>query len=111
MQLNVVFSVLDSAAVDNVIHKNKASRQKAKLAAALSAAQNSKTGSLRTYLFIVKIILEFCLRTVGIRTSRVDFVMASASSIHRMSVPSNPLMLTLPCSLKPLKMILELLAL
>ena len=43
MQLNVVFSVLDSAAVDNVIHKNKASRQKAKLAAALSAAQNSKS--------------------------------------------------------------------
>lgn len=42
-QLNVVFSVLDAAAVDNVIHKNKANRQKAKLAAALSAAQNAKS--------------------------------------------------------------------
>lgn len=41
-QLNVVFSVLDAAAVDNVIHKNKANRQKAKLAAALSKAQNQK---------------------------------------------------------------------
>lgn len=42
-QLNVVFSVLDAAAVDNVIHKNKANRQKAKLAAALSAAQNANS--------------------------------------------------------------------
>ncbi len=42
-QLNVVFSVLDAAAVDNVIHKNKANRQKAKLAAALNKAQNAKT--------------------------------------------------------------------
>lgn len=41
-QLNVVFSVLDSAAVDNVIHKNKANRQKAKLAAELAKAQNKK---------------------------------------------------------------------
>ena len=40
-QLNVVFSVLDAAAIDNVIHKNKADRQKSKLAAALSAAQNA----------------------------------------------------------------------
>lgn len=43
MQLNVVFSVLDAAATDNVIHKNKANRQKAKLAAALNKAQNTKT--------------------------------------------------------------------
>ena len=43
MQLNVVFSVLDAAAIDNVIHKNKANRQKAKLAAALNKAQNAKT--------------------------------------------------------------------
>lgn len=42
-QLNVVFSVLDAAATDNVIHKNKANRQKAKLAAALSKAQNAKS--------------------------------------------------------------------
>ena len=42
-QLNVVFSVLDAAAVDNIIHKNKANRQKSKLAAALSAAQNANT--------------------------------------------------------------------
>lgn len=35
-QLNVVFSALDSAAADNVIHKNKADRQKSKLAAMLS---------------------------------------------------------------------------
>lgn len=40
-QLNVVFSVLDAAAIDNVIHKNKADRQKSKLAAALNAAQNA----------------------------------------------------------------------
>ena len=38
-QLNVVFSVLDAAAVDNVIHKNKANRQKSKLAAELAKAQ------------------------------------------------------------------------
>ena len=43
MQLNVVFSVLDAAALDNIIHKNKANRQKAKLAAALAKAQNAKT--------------------------------------------------------------------
>ena len=42
MQLNVVFSVLDAAAIDNVIHKNKANRQKAKLAAALNKAQSTK---------------------------------------------------------------------
>ncbi len=42
-QLNVVFSVLDAAALDNVIHKNKANRQKAKLAAALNKAQNEKS--------------------------------------------------------------------
>lgn len=40
-QLNVVFSVLDAAAIDNVIHKNKADRQKSKLAAALNAAQKA----------------------------------------------------------------------
>lgn len=38
-QLNVVFSALDSAAADNVIHKNKADRQKSKLAAMLSKHQ------------------------------------------------------------------------
>ena len=42
-QLNVVFSVLDAAALDNVIHKNKANRQKAKLAAELSKAQSKRT--------------------------------------------------------------------
>ena len=40
-QLNVVFAVLDSAAADHVIHKNKADRQKAKLASMLHKAENA----------------------------------------------------------------------
>lgn len=41
-QLSVVFSALDSAAADHVIHKNKADRQKAKLAAMLAKANKGK---------------------------------------------------------------------
>ena len=41
-QLNVVFSVLDAAAAEHVIHANKADRQKSKLASQLSKAQKAK---------------------------------------------------------------------
>lgn len=40
-QLNVVFSVLDAAAADHVIHKNKADRQKSKLAAMLDKSRKT----------------------------------------------------------------------
>ena len=40
-QLSVVFSVLDAAAADHVIHKNKADRQKAKLAAKLDKVKKN----------------------------------------------------------------------
>jgi small subunit ribosomal protein S20 len=40
--LKVVFSKLDSAAADNVIHKNKADRKKARLSKLLSDKQNKK---------------------------------------------------------------------
>lgn len=42
-QLKVVFSALDAAAADNVIHKNKADRQKSKLASLLYKSQNKAT--------------------------------------------------------------------
>jgi small subunit ribosomal protein S20 len=41
-QLNVVFSALDGAASDNIIHKNKANRQKSTLAKSLSGTKSSK---------------------------------------------------------------------
>ena len=47
-QLSVVFSALDSAAADHVIHKNKADRQKAKLAAMLAKANKGKAKTAKT---------------------------------------------------------------
>lgn len=41
-QLNVVFSIVDSAAKDNIIHKNSANAKKAGLSKLLDLAKNAK---------------------------------------------------------------------